>query len=358
MPAVAASEIQSNEGVSFYPSYARLDDQGGRWVVHFHGVVYDLEIAFRSRAMLGLIRRWLKQKTSATGLANLERRLSHFMVKRRRRRTIYVKFADQVIALEQSARNGQFRGEATITTDQARELRARHNLPFGWLPFEAVMCNGDCRRFTGQVQLIGRDGTSIISDVDDTIKLSHIDDRRALLRKTFLEQFEPIPGMAPLYRRAAAQGAAVHYVSRSPWQLYPALEEFLAHERFPVGTMHLRDFRLRDSTRLSKPPCSTKLPAIEGLLAAYPRRRFVLVGDSGEKDPEIYGSIARARPIQIAGIFIRNVSGHPGDHPRYRDAFSGVPASRWQVYREANEIVPRWETLFPEPEVVVGATVG
>ena len=71
---------------------------------------------------------------------------------------------------------------------------------------------------------------------------------------------------------------------------------------------------------------------IQQLLQTYPDRRFVLVGDSGEKDPEVYASVARKHPDQIARIFIRDVTDEPADSPRYQSCFAELPAELWQVF--------------------------
>jgi phosphatidate phosphatase APP1 len=64
----------------------------------------------------------------------------------------------------------------------------------------------------------------------------------------------------------------------------------------------------------------------------------VLVGDSGEKDPEVYGQIAREHPAQILRIYIRDVTGDRADDARYRGAFRGIPAEKWQLFRDPVEV--------------------
>ena len=83
-----------------------------------------------------------------------------------------------------------------------------------------------------------------------------------------------------------------------------------------------------------------KRKAIERLLQAYPRRRFVLVGDSGEGDPEIYGAIARQFPGRVSAIFIRDVTDEAADGPRYRQAFAGLESVTWQLFTDP-AVLPR-----------------
>ena len=77
---------------------------------------------------------------------------------------------------------------------------------------------------------------------------------------------------------------------------------------------------------------------IETLLQRYPQRRFVLIGDSGDHDPEVYGVVARRFPRQVWRIFIHDVTNEPPISDRYRRAFEGVPANVWQVFTDAREL--------------------
>ena len=77
------------------------------------------------------------------------------------------------------------------------------------------------------------------------------------------------------------------------------------------------------------------------MLERLPKRKFVLVGDSGEKDPEIYGALARQYPQQVLRIFIRDTTGEAADSPRYARPFEGLPRLKWQIFHDAVEL-PRF----------------
>ena len=109
---------------------------------------------------------------------------------------------------------------------------------------------------------------------------------------------------------------------------------------FPAATYHLKRVRLkgRSVQQLFTNPLDLKLKLIEGIMANYPERRFVLVGDSGERDPDVYGAIARKYPNQVHRIYIRDVTGQPQDAQRYQRAFADVPKDAWQLFRKAEEL--------------------
>ncbi|MEX2025866.1 MAG: App1 family protein, partial [Pirellulaceae bacterium] len=199
----------------------------------------------------------------------------------------------------------------------------------------------------GTVHLIPPQGVSIISDIDDTLKHSDVASRHTLLANTFLHEYQPIAGMAEQFQRWADAGAAFHYVSSSPWQLYRHLSSHLAEEGFPEGTFHLRAFRLRDHLlrRLLLLRRSGKAAVIKGILRTFPRRKFVLVGDSGEADPEIYASLGRRFPQQVARILIREVDVPQNNPTRFGKAFRGLEPDVAATFREAGELAPAVESL-------------
>ncbi|MFY7875972.1 MAG: phosphatidate phosphatase App1 family protein, partial [Pirellula sp.] len=171
---------------------------------------------------------------------------------------------------------------------------------------------------SSQVFLAERSGVSVVTDIDDTIKLTEVNSRRRMLQRTFSEPFEPIEGMANIYQRWAEQGALFHYVSSSPWQIYDALNQFLVDNAFPSGSMHLKWFRLRDELfkRWQLLRRKSKGGVIRTLIRRLPQRSFVLVGDSGERDPEIYAKLASKFPRQVTRICIRQIQANPLDPER------------------------------------------
>ena len=144
----------------------------------------------------------------------------------------------------------------------------------------------------------------LISDIDDTIVSTHVTRKVRMLLTVALTSArtrKPFPGVASFYRALHAGVNPVFYVSKSPWNLYAPLVEYLELQRFPRGPLALRDFGLRM-------PKNHKTRAIEEILATYPELRFVLSGDDGEDDPEIYAAIERRFPGRIIAIYIRSRS--------------------------------------------------
>ncbi|MCB1171341.1 MAG: App1 family protein, partial [Leptospiraceae bacterium] len=187
--------------------------------------------------------------------------------------------------------------------------------------------NGQQGTVDAPLFIIPEEGTSVISDIDDTIKITEVRNRASMIENTFYREFRPVPGMAELYRRWKDRGMFFHYVSGSPYQLYPDIASFLDSSGFPPGTFHLRELSVHDSSFLSflntpevdEPEEHYKYPAIKRLLEAFPRRKFILVGDSGEMDPELYAFVARQFPGQVQSIVIRNITSEEENADRFRN---------------------------------------
>ncbi|SEJ25353.1 MULTISPECIES: App1 family protein [unclassified Variovorax] len=206
--------------------------------------------------------------------------------------------------------------------------------PGQWVQFHGVTGPGELlHRFRGQALIVPAQGVSVISDIDDTIKHTQVRDRREMLLNTFSRRFEAAPRMAGWYRELAkAPETRFHYVSASPIQLYPPLSDFIRSAGFPAGSMHLRESTTwRTLVPGDEDSRTHKLGVIERLLAEFPQRRFVLVGDSGEADPEIYAQAFRAHPQRIDAIVIRDVTGEDRRADRYRATFEGIDPAYWHI---------------------------
>ena len=344
-----ASDIKSDEEVVFFPTYGCMDKEQHHWHIPIHGWIYEPETtSLTRRALLALLRKKLGLEREESETELFMRRARLFLVDNERGKDVSIQFGAKVLALWKSRANGHTRTPFKFSRSSFRKLLQGQAVQDGWCCFHAITRKGDKRVFRGAVQLIPPTGVSVISDIDDTIKISEVRDRKALVRNTFLREFEAAPGMGALYRQWAKAGARFHYVSASPWQLYTPLRDFVGTNGFPLGSFDLRYVRWKDSSLLEFLESSEKykLETIERIFDDLPQRKFILVGDSGEKDPEVYGTIARKYPKQVVGIFIRNVTDEAADAERFRSAFDKVPAERWTVFRHAAEIAGRASALL------------
>lgn len=341
-------QIKADEDVVFFPTYGHAA-RDGTWQLHLRGWIFEPEeSSLKRREVVRVLAHHLKVPSDALTSDLFKRRMRPFLVDNERSKTVRICLEGQCYALPASDKAGHFQGRIGVPAEMVRPALTAGGGRAGWLSYRAVTRPGDSRTFPGMVHLLGARGLSVVSDIDDTIKITEVRDRQALLANTFLREFRAVPGMAELYRGWSERGASFHYVSASPWQLYRPLEDLRQAEGFPAGTYHLKAFRLsREGVEaLKAPPEAHKRQAIGPLFEAFPGRRFVLVGDSGEMDPEIYGRLAREHPGRVVRIFIRDVTGEPASAERYRRAFEGLPAGSWAVFREPSEVPALPAELF------------
>jgi len=150
----------------------------------------------------------------------------------------------------------------------------------------------------------------IVSDVDDTVLQTGVQRLGQMLRQTFTGSAltrTSFPGAPELYRDLAGAANPVFYVSSSPWNLHAFLLAFLRHQRLPMGPVLLRDLLGTARGR------EQKGGRIEEILRMHPDLPFVLIGDSGEKDPQVYAEIVRDHPRRVLAVYIREVRLDPGD---------------------------------------------
>lgn len=342
MPLYAHAQVKSDEEVVFFPSAAHLSDDGAEWVVTIHGWVFEEETnSLLRRAALYQFRKRLGLDAEDETTAMFEHRMRRFLVDNERGKRAKIELAGRTYTMPESGADGHFSMTLRIPVGDVRDEEAG-----GRLEFHAVLAEDDDRMIRGRIHLVSNEGVTVISDIDDTIKVSHVTDRHELVRSTFFKPFEAVEGMAELYAGWAEQGAEFHFVSASPWQLYEPLSTFTQEAGFPDAAWSMKQIRLKDSTllKLFDEPYAAKLAVIGDLVSASPRRRFVLVGDSGEKDPEVYGELARRHPERILRVLIRNVTDETSDSERMREAFRDVGSETWQLFDGADEI----ETDLPD----------
>lgn len=332
-----ADDLKPDERVVLYPATGWRAN--GRWEVELNGWVFEPE---RRRLTEAVVRRSLgfdDDEMTASEQRIFHERIQPFLADSEGDKRVRVRMGDGPDFIAESDRSARCRWRFSARDDQVLQWRAGRILTNEIANFSIIRRDGKDSAPTA-LMLIEPTGLSVISDIDDTIKISSVGNRRELLRNTFCRPMTPVPGMAGVYRAWEKSGARFHYVSASPWQLYEPLSAFTRSNRFPAGTFHLKQVGVTDGSlrRLFDSPEEYKVPVIEELLARFPNRQFILVGDSGEKDPEIYGELARKHPEQVAKIIIRRTDGAPMTESRLRSAFAGMARERWQVFDAVTEI--------------------
>lgn len=337
----ALSNLKDNERVVLYPSYAYPAPDESGWILQVHGTVFEaVPENLARKIMIRLLARMMGANQEQLETSIFRQRILGFTVYQHGGKQIAVKIGDKVYQLrDKTKKNGQFRGNIFIPKEDvdtlAMTLGATRHVRY------AIHSKHDVATpLEGLVRLIDDQGVSVISDIDDTVKHTEVSTRKDMLANTFLHEFATVPGMVELYQKWEEQGAAFHYVTSSPWQLFEPLSDLFREKGLPEGSFHMKSVRFRDPTVLQLFIARRwgKRKAIKQLLKTFPGRKFVMVGDSGEKDPETYGAMARKYPDQVARIFIRDLGGKKSSPQRFAKAFRRVPEEKWKCFTCASEL--------------------
>src|SRR5688500_17263228 len=175
----------------------------------------------------------------------------------------------------------------------------------------------------------------IISDIDDTIVQTGATSLKQMIRTVMLQNAAmrmPFEGIGDLYRALHSERNPVFYVSSGPWNLYDLIHDYMDLQGIPHGPIFLQDWGFDERTLLTRPHEEHKLAAIQALLDYYPTLPFVLIGDSGQHDPEIYLRAIQANPNRIPLAIIRDVTPEIRDHAVGEIARAASAAGSEMIY--------------------------
>ena len=208
------------------------------------------------------------------------------------------------------------RSHAVVADDEGLfEWHLRGPLPVGRHAISATLPGHKRQRtLPGSLAVFpARPATAVISDFDDTVAITDVTKKGRMIRRlatTNALDMRPVPGAASRYGGWAARGWPVIFVSGSPVNLQPRLKRFLAHQRIPCTALMLKNLGAGPGADSLFAHLDYKVGRIERIMTLLPGWRFVLVGDSGERDPEVYAEVRRRHPKQVEAVWIRRV---PGD---------------------------------------------
>lgn len=222
--------------------------------------------------------------------------------------------------------------QQTVYTDASGHFSFRAALDF--VPTHVRVLAGEKLSATEEVNVTSPQGVSLISDIDDTIKHSAISaGAREIFRNAFIRELGDltIDGVREWYTTLHDMGVKIHYVSNSPWQMYPVLTSYFKLANLPRGSFHLKQYSGM-LQGIFEPAAERKKGSLEKIMRDFPDRRFVLVGDSGEADLEVYTEVALDNPGRVLGIFIRDVT--TSARTGYFDSYSPGGGSSGKHSRE------------------------
>ncbi|KAK3378618.1 hypothetical protein B0H63DRAFT_525835 [Podospora didyma] len=321
----------------------------GAWQAEFVAAVFDSQPSAKVVDAVGDISRLVGLAKGSKDEKTIERRIIPFLMDIRPGRQVKVEFNGATeLKLGPGGRNG-------ISSD----IKKLPDVPSGSVVRSTAAVPAGAEGLLEMKTVFAEpDGWAVISDIDDTIKITQTSDPIGILRSTFVSEPTPVAGMPALYnylQSLVTPSAPFFYLSASPYNLYPFLREFM-DSHFPHGELILRDSSwmtipglLSNLTLGTEDYKVDRMTKVHGWL---PKRKMILIGDSTQKDPESYGKICKTFPGWVKLILIRKVTDiaavgtqTKNEPQRFEKAFEGVPRDMWFVFEEPTECQPMLERV-------------
>lgn len=232
-----------------------------------------------------------------------------FMVKPRAGYLLELQWGDQIYTTA-SEKDGFFKFE----------WQSNHEVTAGWHSIEVKLLSKTCEiiaHTTGKIFFPNATQYAFISDIDDTLLISHSTSTLKKLRLLFIRNprsRKPFADVVKHYQLLSLSHTnseipnPFFYVSSSEWNLYEYLTEFFLHNELPEGVLMLN--KLKQFYQLFKTGKSNhqlKFQRIARILDAFPKQQFILLGDNSQRDPELYKALAIHYPNNIYAIYIRQI---------------------------------------------------
>lgn len=325
--------VKDDEQVQLFPTYASMS--AGQWTVPVHGWIYSPRAESELRSVGLSVAGRLLGKEEETAV--LRDRIRSFWVSGEKARRVDVELAGETHRPGKSDDSGHFQGNVRASVPPAP---ASDPLEPRWLEYRIAGCGKSGREFKGKAMLLEGSGLSVVTDVD-ALRPPAPAGRMARAERVLFQEMTAQPGMPEAYDRWARQGAAFHYLSDLPWQLFPEVSRLL--DALPPGSVELRRLdwegigktsplqvidRLLEALSGSRQQLTASL---DELMGRFPDRGFVLIGDGGGAAPEAFAAAARKHPRQVRLVAVRT---SPDTEFKARQALQGLPEGSWMLFSE------------------------
>lgn len=333
-------DITENDSVWLFDNTAYRSTATGNWEAEIVAAVFDKDTGLEVSTVVADIAEKLGLGKGDAAEETIRDRLMPFMRSILPGRKVDVDFDGETLSLGPGGRNAISSDVKALPSHQDGDI----------VSSTAQVPQGADGVLTMKTVYAEPEGWAVISDIDDTIKITQTSDPIGILKSTFVSPATPTTGMPELYtfiQRIISEKAPFFYLSASPYNLYPFLSEF-RQKFYPQGTMILRDASWMNlSGLLSNLTLGTqeyKVDRMNKIKGWIPKRKMICIGDSTQSDPEAYGEIYRKYYGWVRLIFIRKVTDiaavgieEKNEPERFENAFKGVPKTVWHVFETPEE---------------------
>lgn len=334
-------QITANDMVWLLDNLAYRNTKTNNWEAEFVAAVFDQDTGVEVSKIVADVAEKIGIGKGDAAEATIRERLMPFMQTILPGRTVTANYASQMeLKLGPGSRNGISSDIKSVTENKDGDvIFSRALVPQG--------TNGILEMKTVYAE---PEGWAVISDIDDTIKITQTSDPIGILRSTFVSEPTPIKGMPEFYahlQRIISPQAPFFYLSASPYNLYKFLTDFRT-KFYPHGTIILRDASWMNLSgllsNLTLGVQEYKVDRMDKINSWLPKRKMICIGDSTQSDPEAYAEIYSKYPGWVRKILIRKVDDiaaigirEKNEPKRFEKAFKDVPRDVWHVFDEPEE---------------------
>jgi phosphatidate phosphatase APP1 len=329
------SPLDDDDELLIYPTFLYLDSNSQEYKLKIHIHAFEKkEESLKRKFLIEYFKTQIDEIPSHS--ETLKERMKWFLIDNKRGKEVSVDILGKIYPLKETQPNGRSITEIVIPKSSISLFDHSAN----FVEIKTLPSKKNKKTYYGKFFLIPESTTCLVSDIDDTLKISDVRNKKALMKNSFVNPFLLVKGMKDFYQKIYTSGNSCFVnVSASPWQLYSVLSNFFDENGFPQTGYFMKDFRLKDSDffNLFEKPEEYKYETIEPLIKEWKNTKFILVGDSGEKDPEAYARLAVKYPDQISKIYIRIAYDENLDQ-RIKSVFEKIPKEKYQFFENADEL--------------------
>lgn len=186
--------------------------------------------------------------------------------------------------------------------------------------------------------LVPNEGITILSDIDDILRVTKIYDPKEGILNTFSREFTPWMNMPDIYANwsASLSDFHFHYLTTTPEQVTRNYMDFI-YKTYPLGSFDTRPLNFSDLSAT----LSIRRFLLDKIFQTYPDRRFILVADTTNSDVmKAYPALYKDYPGQVQCILLRNTSSTDSSDkfPYDTSGFEDVPQKNYMFFNVPDDL--------------------
>ncbi|KAI0882649.1 uncharacterized protein GGS22DRAFT_47443 [Annulohypoxylon maeteangense] len=186
--------------------------------------------------------------------------------------------------------------------------------------------------------LVPPEGFTIISDIDDILRVTKIYDPKEGLLNSFARAFTPWMNMPEIYANwsASIPNFHFHYLTTTPEQVTRNYMDFI-FKTYPLGSFDTRPLNFSDVSAT----LSIRKALLDKIFQTFPQRKFVLIADTSNSDVmKDYPQMVKDYPGQVQCIFLRNTTATDSSDlfPYNTKGFEGIDQKQYMFFLTPDDL--------------------